>query len=175
MNDTIRSINMRRSTRAFSSKEISKEDFELIAQSALKAPSGMNKQTWRFVAIKNKDIIKELYVAVGAALKRSPDYNFYGPDGFIICANEKDSRFAAPDCACALQNIFLAAQSLGIDSVWINQLNDCYDDENVRKILDKLGIPSNYGVFGCAALGYKAEGQPVEPTAKDDSKLTYFW
>lgn len=173
MNDTLNTISKRRSTRAFSSKEISNEDFEAIAESAYKAPSGMNKQTWKFIAIKNKEVIAKLAKAVGTALGRSPDYNFYGPDAFIICANDKESRFAVPDCACALQNIFLAAQSLGIDSVWINQLNDCYDDPQVRSMLTEFGLPENYGVYGCAALGYKAEGQPVEPTAKDASVLTY--
>lgn len=45
------------------------------------------------------------------------------------------------DCACALQNIFLAAKSLGIGSCWINQLGQTCDDPDVRAFLTGLGIP----------------------------------
>ena len=60
------------------------------------------------------------------------------------------------DCACAMQNIFLAAKSLGIGSCWINQLGQTCDDPDVRAFLTKLGIPENHRVYGCAALGYAA-------------------
>ena len=174
MNKTIEDITCRRSTRAFKEKEISREDLELIVSTAYKAPSGMNKQTWRFVAIKNKKLIKSFADAVGAALGRE-GYNFYGPDALVICANDKESRFAAPDCACALENMFIAAQSIGISSVWINQLNDCCDDPRVRELLDEVMIPSNYGVYGCAALGYKADEAPSEPTPKNEDVVRFYW
>ena len=45
------------------------------------------------------------------------------------------------DCACALENIFLAAKSLGIGSCWINQLGQTCDDPDVRAFLTKLGVP----------------------------------
>ena len=40
----------------------------------------------------------------------------------VIVSNEPTQWWAAMDCACALENIFLAAKSLGIGSCWINQL-----------------------------------------------------
>ena len=58
------------------------------------------------------------------------------------------------DNACALENIFLAAHSFGIGSVWINQLRDICEEEEVRDILTDWGIPENHQVFGMAALGY---------------------
>lgn len=39
---------------------------------------------------------------------------------------------------------------------WINQLADTYDNPQVRKILDRCHIPSDFGVVGCAAIGYSA-------------------
>ena len=46
MNETLKTILTRRSTRKFLHKPIPAEDLDLIVQAALHAPSGMGKQTW---------------------------------------------------------------------------------------------------------------------------------
>ena len=61
------------------------------------------------------------------------------------------------DNACALENIFLAAHSLNIGSVWINQLRKYNDDELLREYFRKLKIKDNHVVYGIAALGYYDE------------------
>ena len=58
------------------------------------------------------------------------------------------------DCACAIENMFLAAHSLGIGSCWINQLGTTCDDPEVREFISSLGVPENNKVYGCVALGY---------------------
>lgn len=50
--------------------------------------------------------------------------------------------------------MFLAAQSLGIGSCWINQLGTTCDDSEVREFITSLGVPENHKVYGCVALGY---------------------
>ena len=50
----------RRSIRKFEAKEIPNEEIEYFIKAAVSAPSGCNSQCWRFVAIKNKDIIRQL-------------------------------------------------------------------------------------------------------------------
>ena len=73
-------------------------------------------------------------------------------------SNEPKQWWAGMDCACAIENMFLAATSLGIASCWINQLGTTCDDPEVRAYLTSLGVPENHKVYGCVALGYKAEG-----------------
>ena len=146
----------RRSVRAFQKQEIPREELEQILQAALYAPSGMNRQTWKFTAIVNQEKIQKLAEIVGAAIGRE-GYNFYAPSALIIPSNEKDSIWGKEDNACALENIFLAAHSFGIGSVWINQLNnDIADKPAVRAILKEFGIPDTHTVYGIAALGYPA-------------------
>lgn len=53
-----------------------------------------------------------------------------------------------------MENIFLAAHSLGIGSVWINQLQGICDEPSIREILNDFGIPADHIVYGMAALGY---------------------
>jgi nitroreductase len=88
----------------------------------------------------------------------------------IITSNDKESRFRDVDNACAMENIYLAASSMGLGCVWINQVKDCYDDVEVRKLLTEFGIPENHGVYGCAAIGYPA-GEPREKQITAISKI----
>lgn len=153
MNQTIETILTRRSTRKFSDKPIPQEDLDLILKAALCAPSGMGLQTWQFTVVKNQEKIVSLAKAIEARLERR-GYDMYAPKVIIIPSNARDSRFGREDNACAMENIFLAAHSLGIGSVWINQLQGICDDPAIRRELDALGIPADHVVYGLAALGY---------------------
>ena len=84
----------------------------------------------------------------------------YQPQVLIIPSNAADSPFGKEDNACALENIFLAAWSFGIGSVWINQLQGICDRPAVRQFLTEWGIPENHVVYGMAALGYPAPAAP---------------
>ena len=156
MNDVIEAILARRSIRAFKEKRISDDDLKIIAKCAIHAPSARNRQLWNFTVVHNKEKISRLAGIIGKAVGADPSYNFYGPDAIIIASAPRDYTFGREDCSCAMQNIFLVAQSLGIGSVWINQLCDVSDEPEVRAALDELGVPHDNIVRGTAALGYAA-------------------
>ena len=153
MNEAVNNILSRRSIRSFNDKKISKTDLEIILQCAVNAPSARNTQNWKFTVIQNKTVLDGLIKAMRVELNRA-DYGFYGATVMILASSANDYRFAKEDCACALENIFLAANALKIGSVWINQLNDLCSKESVRNILTDVKIPQNHNIFGSAALGY---------------------
>jgi len=154
MNEIIKNIVTRRSVRKFSAKAIPDDVLNDIITAGLYAPSAMNTQYWHLTVIKNEDMLVRLQKAIAKALDR-PDYHrFYGAPVFVVVTVPEDYRHGAVDTACVLQNMFLAAHSLGVGSVWINQLRDCYDNEAVRAIMTEAGIPENHICFGCAAIGY---------------------
>lgn len=68
------------------------------------------------------------------------------------------------------KTFFLAAHSLGIGSVWINQLQNICDEPLIRQVLEELAIPSDHVVYGLAALGY-SDGEPKE--IKRVGEVTY--
>lgn len=173
MNETVKSILERRSVRSFTEENIPKEWLELLAQAALSAPSARNSQKWKFTVIQNKTLLHSLARAVANASGRGEEYDFYKPDAMIIATYERDYPYGREDCSCALENIFLAAHSLGLGSVWINQLCDTCDNEEVRSILTQLNIPSSHVAGGAAALGYPAVS-PASP-AKDKSKVEFIF
>ena len=140
MNEVIRNLLTRRSVRSFTEEHIKREDLDLIIKTALYAPSGCNMQTWQFTVVTDRLKIQRLAAAVGKALGRE-GYDFYSPDVLIIPTNERESRWGMEDDACALENIFLAAHSLGIGSVWINQLRGICDEPEISRHTQRVENP----------------------------------
>lgn len=153
MNEVMKNILTRRSTRAFNEQDIPREALEQILKAAIYAPSGMNRQTWQFTAIVSRQKIQVLAKLIEKVLERK-DYNFYNPSVIVLASNERQSRWGKEDNACALENMFLAANSFGISSVWINQLQDICDVTEIRSYLQEVGVPDTHVVYGIAALGY---------------------
>lgn len=166
MNDFLKTVLTRRSVRAFKPDPVSREDLETLMEAASYAPSGMNRQTWEFTAVANPEKIQKLAALIKEELGRDK-YDMYQPAALIIPSNLKDTPFGKEDNACALENIFLTAHSMGIGSVWINQLQGICDKPAIRAFLTELGIPEDHVVYGMAALGYAAKepSQDVKKTA----------
>ena len=154
MSEVLQNILTRRSVRSFKEEQIKDEDLDLILKAGIYAPSGMNKQSWQFTVVQNKEKIELLAKVVREALQRDAGYNFYAPPTLIMLSNEKDNVNGLADCACALENIFLMANSLEIGSCWINQLRTICDEKEVREVLRSFEIPENHIVWGMAAIGY---------------------
>lgn len=167
MNETIKTILRRRSCRAFEDKAIAQRDLEQIMQAAVCAPSGRNGQKWQFVVLNDRKRIQTLAAAMGEALERE-HYDMYSPQVLVIVSTPKDWPYGIEDNACALENIFLAATSLGIGSCWINQIRDIADDPKIRELLTGFGVPAEHTVYGMAALGYPKPGEikSIERTGK---------
>ncbi|MBE5961313.1 MAG: hypothetical protein E7256_07995 [Lachnospiraceae bacterium] len=171
MNQVYQNILSRRSCRSFTTEAVKQEDLELILKAGVNAPSGMNRQSWRFTVIQDKEKMMELAKAVGTVLGRGENYDFYRPDVIVLVSNDRENSNGLADCACALQNMFLMANSLGIGSCWINQLKTICDDERIRPLLDSYGIPKEHIVWGIADLGYAKE-EPKEKV-KDEAVIHY--
>ena len=175
-NPIIEAIKNRRSTRQFTDKQITEEQMDTILESAIWAPSGSNSQSWLFTAIQNKDVLMKLndfvreglqtwtpkddYISKMTAIRQQAqkeDYNFYyHAPTLIIASNRPNYNNAMADCALALENIFLAAESMELGSCYINQLRWLNDYEPLRDYLAELGVPREYVICSAAAVGHKA-------------------
>ena len=169
MNEVINNILTRASCREFTNQTVSDEQLNLIAKCGVNAPCAMNLQDWQFTVLHNHNLMEELAEAIRTVLSRDKGYNFYSPDALIICSASSQSRFGKEDCACAMENMFLAAHSLGLGTCWINQLRDICDRPEIRKVLTKIGLPENHHVWGMCAVGVP-KNKPT-PKNKDESKI----
>lgn len=171
MNETMKTILNRRSVRSFSREPISEEILKDLVNAAMHAPSGMCRKTWKFTVVMNQEIIKRLASVIEKVLNR-PGYDMYNPVAIIIPSNQRDSKYGREDNACALQNIFLAAESYGVGSVWINQLTEICDEPEIRTILNELEIPEDHIVYGLAALGFANPDAP-KPAYKEIGEIKF--
>jgi len=172
-NAVIDCIHARRSTRRFQQRQIETEQLEALLDAAIWAPSGGNNQSWLFTAIQNEAILSRINERVKEGFQHwIPDDDYPGKLGakayaqredahffhhaptLIIASNKPNYENAMADCALALENIFLTAQSLGLGSCYINQLHWLGNDINLRDYLLELGIPKEHTICSAAAIGY---------------------
>ena len=191
MNETMESILGRRSTRKYRPEQITDEQLNLILQAATYAPSGSNSQSWLFTAVQSKRILADLNELIRQAAlswELPPDaypakigtqrgaanaetFRFHPNAPTLIIASNRKYTNSMADCACALENMFVAAHSLGLASCWINPIAWSTDYEPLRDYLAALGLPKEHVICGSAAIGYPDGPLPQAPARKPGTTL----
>lgn len=158
MNPVIQAILARRSIRRFTDEPIPRKKLEMILKAGFYAPSGHNMQTWKFTVIQNKVQIARIRETIKpvAKEKKVHFYGFENPACLILISNDRRNPDGCQDASCAAENMFLAAQSYGIGSVWLNPLMTICDEPEIRAMLDEFEIPAQHIVWSMAAFGYPA-------------------
>jgi len=169
MNEVINAILTRVSIRKFTDQRIEDEKLKLIADCAKAAPTGKNRQARKFTVVHNREKIQQLAQAIAKVHNRS-DYRIYDCDAILLISFAEDDIYGQCDSSCAIENAYLAAESLGLGAVWINQLRDKCNEPEIRKILDSFHIPHNHIICGFVALGYPAE----KPAPKERTEPVEF-
>jgi nitroreductase len=128
------------SVRMFTSEPVSDADIDLIIKCGIKAPSARNSQLWKFTVVKDTALINELIpkITPGNVLIviSGLDPN---PDGINVYF----------DCALATENMFIAAQGLGLGGhIYTGPVKNI----NATK-LNLLELPEGYKVISVLRIG----------------------
>ena len=166
MNETLKAIRERRSVRKFKACAIEKEKLEAIVKAGLEAPSGMNRQTQIIVTVSEKSTRDKLAKANANVMGRDAD-PFYGAPVIMVVLAKKDSPTHVYDGSLTMQNIMLAAHSLGLGSCWIHRAREVFDMPEWKSWLKELGISEEYEGIGNCAIGYVDGAYPSQPPQKD--------
>lgn len=184
MNDTLKTIADRYSCRSFTDQEIGCDDIQAIAEAAIAAPSGMNRQNWQIIVVKNKALIAEMDAEGMRVMSEFPDKTmlermksrggklFYNAPCMVFIAVKESFPKGAEliDLGIVAQNISLAATSLGIDNCHCGLVAFCFVGVKAAEFKKKLQIPQGYEIGLAVLLGYgKEQGAPHVP---DKSKIT---
>lgn len=156
MNIVLENIKTRRSIRKFKSNMIEKEMLDKIIEAGTYAPSGMNRQSAIIVAVTNKKMRDRLSL-LNASIMGSDSDPFYGaPVVLVVLANKEISTYIY-DGSAVMENLMLAAHSLGVSSCWIHRAKEEFETDEGKEILASLGIEGNYEGIGHCILGYSEE------------------
>ncbi|MHA2394916.1 MAG: nitroreductase family protein, partial [Promethearchaeota archaeon] len=120
-------IKARRSIRAFQDKEVPENEIQMVLEAGRWAPSASNRQPWKFILIKSKDILKSLARVTGYGW-------FIAEASFAIAIVGKprtSHNWYIVDTSLVSMNMMLMAWSLGIGTCWIGSMNR----ERAKKIL----------------------------------------
>lgn len=169
MNETIKNLISRKSCKSYQDKHVDKALLEEIVAAGLNAPSGMNRQTPRFVVVSNDEIVKKLS-AMNAAVAEMPFDPFYGAKDMIIVLAKKEGTYLY-DGSLAMGNLMNAAWSMGIDSRWIHRAKEVFASKEGKALLKEWGIEEDVEGIGFCILGYAKEEK--EKTKMQDGRVFY--
>ena len=150
-NKTIKLIKSRVSCRAYSGKKVSSSKVMMVAEAGKFAPSAMNRQIANIYVVNSKRNVEKLRKL---SLNLSNRDCMYGAKTVILVGGPREDRFTFQDCSCVLENMFLAAHALKLNSCWINQFDDLFNSKDGLKVKKSLGIPEEYQIVGACILGY---------------------
>ena len=158
-NKTLDLIKSRVSCRAYSDKKVSLKKALEIAEAGKFAPSGMNRQICNIFVVNSKSKVEKLRTL---SLKLANRDCMYGAKTVLLVGGPRGDRFTDLDGSCILENLFLAARALKINSCWINQFDDLFNTKNGLKVKKTLGIPEDYKIVGSCILGYAKDPESLQ-------------
>lgn len=160
--DTLNSIFARASYRGtYEPTPVPREHLKQLLEAGLAAPSGCNKQTTSLVAVDAPALLARLTALTQTRIGST------APAMILVLSQKtlayRDRSFSVQDYAAAIENILLAAVSLGYQSCWVEgQVTDL--DQIGRKMADVLGIPAEYDLVCYLPIGIAAD--PLKHAAK---------
>lgn len=189
-------IKSRRSTRKFKNEMVPEKLIEQIVEAGRYAPSGGNSQSTHFIVIENKEVLVKLadlakeefakmevtentYKSLVNSINASKNGNYvfhYNCPVLIVTANKKDYGNNIADCACALENMMLMANSLDLGSVWINQLRWLNENPVLFDAMKEIGLEDDERVYGALAVGFAdtEDGLPIrKPLERIRNNVNY--
>ncbi len=173
MNPVLNAMKERRSIRKFKADLPAKEDLEQIVEAGLYAANGHGNQAAVIVAITNPELRDKLS-AVNCKIggwKTGFD-PFYGAPAILLVLARKDCPTHVYDGSLVLGNMMLAAESLGLGSIWIHRAKEEFEMPEYQQLLKELGIEGDWEGIGHCAVGY-VDGELPKAAPRKENRV--YW
>jgi nitroreductase len=179
--NTLEAIAARRSIRRFKDIPVSDELIQVVLSAAIQAPSGKNKQPWRFIVVRGDcraEMVQIMRAGIAQAkaqgenpgssewsacvMEQAPVTIFvFNPDGAAPWMDHSIDQMIwdvvdIQSVGAAIQNMLLAAQDLGLGSLWICDVFIAYTA--LAAWLDETGE-----MIAAISLGYTDETPAARP------------
>lgn len=154
-------ITNRRSMRKFTDEELSQEQVVSLLKTALMSPTSKRSNSWQFIAVDDKEILK----ALSHCKEQASSFIADAALAIVVTADPLASDVWIEDTSIASVMIQLQAEDLGLGSCWVqirerSAATGMPSDEFVRGILD---IPLQLQVLSIIAIGHKGmERKPFD-------------
>lgn len=144
----------RRSIRKYDqSRSVDQKTIEILLECASAAPSAHNARPCHFIIITDRSLLTALS-------EEHPFGKMLSSAALAIAVCGETQREAAllpyweEDCSAAMQNLLLAANAVGLASVWLGVRHGPNGLE--AKMKEMLAVPGDIAMLGIASIGYPA-------------------
>lgn len=188
--DVMQAIKTRRSVRSYKDTPVDDKTVEFVLDAARWAPSWANTQCWRFVVVRDNALKAKLAETMGVNISSNAVRK--APVVIVACAEigrtgysktpkpstdkvdywyvprpstDKGDYWYMYDMALAMQNLTLAAHSIGLGTVHVGLFD-------ARKAAEVIGVPAGYCVVAMTPLGYP-EGEPKLTPRKELAEIVF--
>lgn len=170
--DNYELIMSRRSIRKYTDEPISDEIVHKILAAGMAAPSCANTRDWAFIVVRDRETLAKMADANGRPaqlLKEAPLAILILGDTERAFPRAKD--YWVVDGAIAGENMILAAQALGLGSVWLGTWPQMERVEAQSKL---FGLPETMIPHSIIAFGYPAEDKTGLPHMDYEESRVHF-
>ena len=160
-NEVLQCLKTRRSVRQYLPKQVDEDQLAAILEAGTYAASGNGKQSGKIVVVQDPSDIAELD-RLNAAVMGSNGHPFYGAPTVCVVLADPAVATCVEDGSVIIDNMMIAAHSLGVASCWIHRARQVFDSPEGKALLAKWGVDGNYIGVGHCILGYAA-AEPGQP------------
>lgn len=144
------------SCRKFKDTPVEQDKIDKILESALVAPTAVNKQPQRIFVLTDKSKLEKI--------KECTKYTFDAPLIFVVCTDKEkaykrgyDGKNSAEiDASIVTTHMMLQAQELGLGTTWVMAFNH-------EKLMECFDIPDVLEVVALLPAGYPADDVTISP------------
>jgi nitroreductase len=162
--DFLELVRTRYACRSYEATPIEDDKLLRVLEAVRLAPSGSNRQPWKFVVVRDTEVKRAL-------VRACANQRFIATAPIVVagCGLMPDRLMSSGvpgdpvDVAIAMEHLSLAATAEGLASCWIG----AFSQDEVRQV---LGIPPTVKVIELMTLGYPT-GDPGTKTRKPLSEI----
>lgn len=165
-------IQNRQSGRSYDVKGVAREKLVKIMEAGVIAPSACNSQPWRFIAVTDPQLVKQMPPMLqrpGLPINKFTDEC---PAFIVICEapavlmssmreTTPSQKYAQMDVGIATAHMTLAATELGLASCILG----CFDEAQIKALCN---IPEEFTIRLVLAVGYAKHGDPIRPKKRKE-------
>jgi nitroreductase len=149
--DFLELVRSRYACRSYQSRPVEQDKLLRVLEAVRLAPSGSNRQPWKFIVVRDDDVKRELvracanqrFIATAPVVVAGVGLM---PDRIMSCGIPGDPI----DVAIAMEHLSLAATAEELATCWIGAFSQ---DE----VCEVLGVPATARVIELMTLGYPAD------------------
>ncbi len=156
----------RRSIRKYTGDKILEKDILEMVRAGMYAPSANNKRPWHFLIVDDRE-------AIGRIIKFHPYAKMleHASHAIVVCGDEKlesSKGYYLLDCSASVQNILLAAHSMGHGAVWLGIEPRAERKKAVKEI---FGLPEHIQPLAIISIGVPASLPQTLPDRFEPEKI----